>query len=178
MARARFGLILAIALWLASPLSHAVISPPLSQPSWVELSAEQKRVLAPLSGEWDNMEGFRRKKWLGIAQRYQSMAPDEQARMQRRMTDWAKLTPDERKRARDRYKSLQKAPAEKKEAVRLKWKEYKELPESEKIRLKAEASRKPTPRPAPSKPAVAAKPPVTLGGSSSIAPATPPAATR
>jgi len=159
MARARFGLIFAIALWLASPLSHAVVAPPLPQPSWAELSIEQKRVLAPLAGEWDKMDGFRRKKWLGIAQRYPSLSPDEQARMQWRMTDWAKLTPDERKQAREKYQSLQKASPEKKEAVKQKWEEYKEFPESEKDRLKAEAARKPTPRPAPSKPAVAAKPP-------------------
>lgn len=160
MARARFGLIFAVALWLASPLSHAVIAPPLPQPSWSELNAEQKRVLAPLAGEWDKMDGFPRKKWLGIAQRYPSLSPDEQVRVQKRMTDWAKLTPEERKRAREKYRSLQKAPPEKKEAVKLKWQEYEELPESERNRLKAEAARKPTPRPAPSKPAVVAKPPI------------------
>lgn len=158
MARAHFGLIFAVALWLATPLSHAVVTPLLPQPSWAELSTEQKRVLSPLAGEWDKMDGFRRKKWLGITQRYPSLSPDEQARMQRRMTDWAKLTPDERKYAREKYQSLQKATPEKKEAVKLKWEEYKELPESEKNRLKAEASRKPTPRRAPSKPAVAAPP--------------------
>jgi hypothetical protein len=75
------------------------------------------------------------------------------------MTDWAKLTPDERKRARDQYMSLQNAPPEKKEAVKQKWQEYKELPESEKARLKAEAAKKPTPRPAPSKTPAAAKAP-------------------
>ncbi len=158
MARARFGLVLAVVLWLASPLSHAVVTPPLPQPSWAQLSTEQKSILAPLAGEWDSMDGFRRKKWLGIAQRYPSLSPDEQARMQRRMTDWAKLTPEERKRAREKYQSLQKAPPEKKEAVKQKWEEYKELPESEKSRLKAEAARKPTPRPAPLKPAAVAKP--------------------
>lgn len=143
MARARFGLIFAVALWLASPHGHAVIVPPLTQPSWAELSPEQKRVLAPLSVEWDRMEGFSRKKWLGIATRYTALSPEEQTRMQRRMTDWAKLTPDERKRARDQYKSLQKAPSEQKEAVKLKWKEYRNLPESEKVRLKAEAAQRP-----------------------------------
>jgi hypothetical protein len=114
MARARFGLLVAIALWLASPLSHAIVTPPLPQPSWVQLSTEQKNILAPLAGEWDKMDGFRRKKWLGIAQRYPSLSPDEQARMQRRMTDWAKLTPEERKAAREKYQSLQKAPPRKK----------------------------------------------------------------
>ncbi|MCE9571159.1 MAG: DUF3106 domain-containing protein [Rhodocyclales bacterium] len=169
MARARFGLILAVALWLATPLGHAGIALPLSQPSWSELSPAQKRILAPLSGDWDKMEGFRRKKWLGIAQRYPSLTPDEQARMQRRMTDWAKLTPDERKRARDKYKALQKDPPEKKEAVKAKWQEYKDLPENEKARLNAEAARKPTPRPAPSKTVVVPK--------TAPAPVAPPSAT-
>ncbi|MCK9381717.1 MAG: DUF3106 domain-containing protein [Sulfuritalea sp.] len=162
MARARFGLILAVALWLASPLGHAVILPPLAQPSWTELNAEERRILAPLATQWDKMTGFHRKKWLGIAQRYPTLSAEEQARLQRRMTDWAKLTPDERKRARDKYKSLQKDAPEKKEAVKQKWEEYKELPESEKSRLKAEANRKPTPRPAPSKPAVVAPKPQIL----------------
>ena len=168
MARARFGLILAIALSLASPRGHAVV-PPLPQPSWAELNAEQKRILAPLSTEWDKMEGFRRIKWLGIAQRYPSLSTDEQARVQRRMIDWAKLTPDERKRARDKYKALQQASPEKKEEVKLKWQEYKELPESEQTRLKAEASQKPTPRPAPSRPAIAAKPPTAANTPPSVA---------
>lgn len=161
MARVSFGIILAIALWLGSPLGHAVIVPPLAQPSWSELNPEQKRVLAPLAADWDKMDGFRRKKWLGIAHRYRFMSPDEQARVQRRMTDWAKLTPDERKRARDQYKSLQKAPPEKKEAVKLKWDEYKNLPESEKARLKAEANRKS--RPTASKPGTAGPAPGTAG---------------
>lgn len=158
MARTRFRILVAVAFWLTSSLSHAVVTPPLPQPSWAQLSPEQKIILAPLAGEWDKMDGFRRKKWLGIAQRYPSLNPDEQARMQRRMTDWAKLTPEERKRAREKYQSLQKAPPEKKEAVKQKWEQYKELPESEKSRLSAEAARKPTPRPAPPKPAVIVKP--------------------
>ena len=102
MARTRLGFGFAVALWLLAQASQAAIVPPLPQPSWKQLSTEQQRILAPLSGEWDMMEGFRRKKWLGIAQRYQSLSPEEQARMQRRMTSWAKLTPEERKHARDR----------------------------------------------------------------------------
>jgi hypothetical protein len=148
MARARFGLILAVALWLASPLGHAGIALPLSQPSWSELTPEQKRVLAPLSSpSGTRWKVFRRKKWLGIAQRYASLTPDEQGRMQRRMTDWAKLTPDERKGRETNTKHCKRITPEKKEAVKLKWQEYKELPESERIRLKAEASKKAHPPP-------------------------------
>ncbi len=157
MARARFRFIVAVALWLASPLGRADIVPPLPQPSWAELSPEQKQILNPLASEWNKMDGFRRKKWLGIAQNYRSMNADEKTRMQRRMTDWAELTPDERKRAREKYKSLQKSPQASKDAVKLKWQEYKELPESEKKRLKAEAAQKPSSRPSPLKKPAAPK---------------------
>lgn len=154
MARTRFGLVLGIILWLAAHASLAAIVPPLPQPSWKELNTDQQRILAPLSGEWDKMEGFRRKKWLGIAQRYQTLSPEEQVRMQRRMTAWAKLSPEERKRARDQYLSLKKASPEKKEQVKQKWEAYNDLPEAEKARLKAEATHKSTPRPLPSRPPV------------------------
>lgn len=152
MAGTRLGLVFGIILWLVAQACLAAIVPPLPQPSWKELTADQQRILAPLSGEWDKMEGFRRKKWLGIAQRYQTLSPDEQSRMQRRMTAWAKLTPEERKRARDQYLALKKASPEKKEEVKQKWEAYKELPDAEKARLKAEAARKSTPRPPPGKP--------------------------
>lgn len=158
MAGTRLGFILGIILWLTAQACIAAIVPPLPQPSWKELNIDQQRILTPLSGEWDKMEGFRRKKWLGIAQRYQTLSPDEQSRMQRRMTAWAKLTPEERKRARDQYLSLKKASPEKKEEVKQKWEAYKELPETEKARLKAEAARKATPRPLPSRPSVKTTP--------------------
>lgn len=153
MARTQFGIALGVGLWLAIQPGFAAIVPPLSQPTWKDLNSEQQQILAPLAGEWDTMEGFRRKKWLGIAQRYKTLSPDEQNRIQRRMTSWAKLTPEERKRARDKYLSLQKAPPEKKDAVRQKWEQYKGLPEAEKQKLASEAVRKSTRRPVQSKPA-------------------------
>ena len=150
MARARFSLLrtisLAAGLCLASLTGYAAV-PTLAQPAWVELTAEQKQILAPLASEWDRMDRFRRSKWLGIAKRYPSLSSDEQTRIQRRMTSWAKLTPEERKQAREKYKSLQKSPPETKESIKQKWQEYKQLPDSEKARLKAEAARKPIVRP-------------------------------
>jgi hypothetical protein len=119
------------------------------------------------------MGGFHRKKWLGIAQRYQSLSTEEQVRVQRRMTDWAKLTPDERRQARDKYKSLQNASPEKKESVKLKWREYKELPETEKTRLNAEATQKPAPRPVPAKHLLTPLPQGVPASPASVAPADP-----
>ena len=133
------GLILAFTL--LSP-AQAVV-PELRQPAWAELTQEQKQILAPLARDWDKMEAFRKKKWLGIAKRYPTMKPEEQARVQRRIKDWASLTPEQRSQARVRYKSLKTAPPERKEAIKEKWEQYKDLPDEEKKRLAEKAARKP-----------------------------------
>ena len=161
----------AFGLTFLSP-AYAVV-PPLRQPTWVELTPEQKQILAPLSGEWDKLESFRQQKWLGIAQRYPAMNAEEQSRIQRRMKDWVKLSPEERKAARAKYKNLQKAPPEHKEAFKQKWHEYKQLPEEEKQRLNEAAKARPQP-----KPGKAAKAPVTIGTSNppAAAPVATPAA--
>lgn len=169
MARA-FLAVVSITLSLLLPLpANAVVSTLTQQPSWGELTSQQKQILAPLAGEWDKLEAWRRKKWIGIAQRYPAMKPEEQARVQRRMKDWVKLSPDERKAVREQYKGVRKASPEQKEVLKQKWQEYKELPEDEKNRLKAQAAAKPAPKSAAGKPL----PPLTLPHA---APPTPPAA--
>jgi hypothetical protein len=129
---------LTLALVLPDPAA-AVIVLPISQPTWAELTSQQREILMPLSGEWDQLESFRRKKWLGIAQRYPSLPPDEQNRVQQRIKAWVNLSPSERQRARDLYKSLRKAAPEERAAVVQKWQEYKELPDTEKERLRKKA---------------------------------------
>lgn len=136
------GLILVFSFF---PSAHAVV-PELRQPAWVELTQEQKQILAPLARDWDKMEAFRKKTWLGIAKRYPGMKPQEQARVQRRMQDWASLTSEQRTQARARYKNLKTVPPEQKEALKKKWEQYKELPEEEKKRLAEKAARKRSPK--------------------------------
>lgn len=153
------GISLALACAFAWPLAaSATIVLPLSQPTWSELTSQQRQILLPLAGEWDQLESFRRKKWLGIAQRYPTMSPDEQQRIQRRMKEWVALSPADRQRARDVYKNVQKASPDQREAVKQAWQHYKGLPNDEKERLRLEALRKD----APKKPA---KPPVPAAGS-------------
>lgn len=145
--------VLAIALLLGFLSSgHGAVVPVLAQPTWAELTLEQKQVLAPLAAEWNALEVYRQKKWLGIAQRYSGLTPDEQARVQRRMKAWVKLSPEERKAARERFKKLNKAAPERKEAIKQKWQEYKELPDQDRQKLqeqtaKAKAHAKPVTKP-------------------------------
>lgn len=136
------GLILSLSLF--SP-SHAVV-PELRQPAWAELSQEEKQILAPLSRDWDRMEAVRKKKWLGIAKRYPSMKPEEQARVQRRMQEWTSLTPEQRTQARTQYKNLKTVPPVQKQGIKEKWEQYKELPDEEKKRLTEKAARNAAPK--------------------------------
>ncbi|MDO8959851.1 MAG: DUF3106 domain-containing protein [Rhodocyclaceae bacterium] len=131
-----------------------VVVTPLDQPNWSALTTEQKTILAPLATEWKAMDSFRRKKWLGIAQRYPGMSADEQASVQRNMKEWARLAPAERKAAREKFKALQQYPAEERQAVKQKWDEYSTLSQEKRDRLKKEAAQRPPPK-TPTQPPVA-----------------------
>lgn len=157
MARASLTIVAVIALALALTVPAGAVVPPLKQPKWSELSPQQREILAPLSVEWDKLESFRKKKWLGITQRYPSLSPKEQQRVQRRMQAWVKLTPEERKQAREQYKNLQKTPPAQRQTIKQKWQEYEGLPDAEKERLKESAKRKPQPKSAAGKISPSAK---------------------
>lgn len=120
---------------IAAPPTTAVIGTP-PQPNWVQLSAPQILILAPLAKDWDKMENIRKKKWLGIAERYPAMSQSEQQRMQQRMREWATLTPEQRTKVRDTYKDFKQLPPDQKKLVRQKWEAYSHLPADEKQRLR------------------------------------------
>ncbi|HUY02144.1 MAG TPA: DUF3106 domain-containing protein [Rhodocyclaceae bacterium] len=146
MARAFLAIAATVALLLALAAPASAGVPSLKQPEWMELSPQQREILAPLSVEWDQFAFYRRKKWLGVARRYPSLSPHEQQRLQRRMQAWVKLTPEQRERAREQYKNLKKAPPGQRLAIKQKWQEYEELPEAEKERLKQASRRRPQTR--------------------------------
>lgn len=110
------------------------------KPTWIELTPAQQQALAPLSSEWDKLDGFRKKKWLEIGDKFAAMKPDEQARVQQRMREWAKLTPEQRRVARESYARAKKLNPDQKSAQ---WQQYQQLSEDQKKKLAADASRKP-----------------------------------
>jgi hypothetical protein len=132
------GIILCFALTsgvAAEPPTTAIIGTP-PQPGWSQLNPQQKSILAPLASDWDTMENIRRKKWLGIADRYPGMKQDEQQRMQDRMREWAKLTPEQRAKVRSSYKDFNQLPPEQKQVVKQKWDAYTNLPPEQQQRLR------------------------------------------
>lgn len=162
------GLILSMALsgplHAQAPTTAIIGTPP--QPGWRLLSTQQQTILAPLAKDWDNLENIRRKKWLGIADRFPKMTPDEQARIQERMHEWANLTPAQRAKARDSYKEFNQLAPEKKQALKQKWETYSNLTEEEKQQVK---QTKKLPAPTPTAP-------VAADNSTPAAPAATPAA--
>ena len=127
-------LALATPVFAAPPTSVVIGTPP--QATWSQLTPPQKTVLAPLVNDWDGMENVRRKKWLAIAERYPSMKPEEQSRLQERMREWARMTPEQRTKVRDTYKDFNQLPPEQKQTVKQKWEAYSNLSEEEKQRAR------------------------------------------
>lgn len=129
-------LCLALSAAIASepPTTVVIGTPP--QPGWIQLSPQQKSILAPLAKDWDAMENVRKRKWLGIADRYPTMKADEQQRIQARMREWIKLSPIERTKARDSFKDFNQLPPEQKKTVKQKWEAYSNLPQEEKQRVR------------------------------------------
>lgn len=129
-----------------TPNSTVLITPP--QPKWAELSLVQRQTLSPLAKDWDGMENYRRRKWLGIADRFNKMPPEEQQRVQQRMREWAALSPEQRAAVRDQFQEYKHLPPEKKQAVKAQWEVYSSLPQEQKQRLQEEAAlSKPSPLP-------------------------------
>jgi hypothetical protein len=137
-----------------APRPPVVVAP---QPGWAQLTPEERRILAPLADSWNDMEYFRRQKWLEIARRYPKLSPAEQARLQERMHEWHAMPPEDKARVRRRYEEFKKLPPERKDELKAKWEAYNQLPEEEKEKLrqkrKAELQAK-----TPGAPAAAAAP--------------------
>jgi len=134
--------ILAIALLGATGTAAAQatgVPAPAKPLLWNQLTRPQQVALEPLLAEWDELDAARKQKWLEIANRYSSMQPDEQQRVQERMRDWLKLTPEERRLARENYTLSKKLGKNQKSAQ---WEQYQALPEEEKKKLAADAASK------------------------------------
>lgn len=95
------------------------------QVMWTQLTDEQKKVLAPLSSEWDTLRPWQREKMLDIARDYPKMDAKKQERVQKRLNSWSRMTPYERENARQRYQQFHSLSPEKKDELRKKWAEHK-----------------------------------------------------
>ena len=104
---------------------------------WHSLTPAQRQALGPLEHEWPTIEPVRKQKWLTIAARFNSLPPEERARISQRMTEWAHLSPTERGEARLRYQEARQVPASDRSA---RWEAYQKLGPDEKRQFAARAA--------------------------------------
>lgn len=95
------------------------------QVTWTQLTEDQRKVLAPLSSEWDTLRPWQREKMLDIARDYPKMDAKKQERVQKRLNSWSRMTPYERENARQRYQQFHSLSPDKKDEIRKKWAEHK-----------------------------------------------------
>lgn len=107
---------------------------------WAQLTDAERLALAPLRPQWNAFDAERRLKWLRIAERYQHMSPDAQARLHQRMTRWITLTPEQRQQVRANYQLARTVPPDTRVQA---WRAYQHLPEKQRRRLAARQHRLP-----------------------------------
>jgi hypothetical protein len=115
---------------------------------WRDLKPAQQAVLKPLEREWPVIGAGHKDKWIELSGNFSKRPPDEQARIQERMTDWARLTTQERGQARLNFQEAKQLPPQDRKA---RWDEYQALSPERKQQLAARAA--PASTPASPKPA-------------------------
>lgn len=105
-------------------------------PAWSQLNAGQQAALAPLQQDWAMIDAPRKQKWLELAARFPQMSGDEQARVQRRMAEWARMSPEQRGEARLNYQQARQLPLEERQS---RWEAYRSLPPERRKELAAQA---------------------------------------
>lgn len=106
--------------------------PTIEAAPWQELHAEQKHALQPLAQIWDTLTSGQQLKWLNLAANFKKMSPQNQAKLQSRMHEWASLGMRERDQARIGFAETRQLTDEQKKA---KWAAYQALSPDEKQAL-------------------------------------------
>jgi hypothetical protein len=118
---------------------------------WHALTPAQREALAPLERDWPGIDAPRKQKWLALAARFKTLPPEERARINARMVEWAKLTPAERGQARLRFEEARQLPVPDRSEA---WRAYQALPPEQRQQLAIRAATAASaPRDAASKPA-------------------------
>ena len=122
---------------------------------WSALTPPQREALAPLERDWPAIDAPRKQKWIALAGRFNTLSPEERARINARMVEWAKLTPAERGQARLRFEEARQLPVPDRSEA---WRAYQALPPEQRLQLAARAATAASaPRDAASKPAKAGR---------------------
>jgi hypothetical protein len=104
---------------------------------WRDLKPSQQASLKPLEREWPTIGAQRKQKWVELSAGFAKRPPAEQARIQERMGEWARLTPQERGQARMNFQEAKQFDASDRRA---RWDAYQALTPAQRQQLAARAA--------------------------------------
>lgn len=104
---------------------------------WKDLKPAQQAALRPLEQEWVGISASQKQKWLKLSGRFPKMTPAEQARVQDRMAEWARMTPQQRGQARLNFQEAKQITPKDRQA---RWDAYQALTPEQRQRLAAHAA--------------------------------------
>jgi hypothetical protein len=110
---------------------------PLAQPLWSDLTTVQQQVLAPFEAQWNALPLTEKRAWADLARRFPQLKTDAQARVQKRVAEWARLTPEQRRVARNNYRLAQQVA---RENVLAEWERYQAMTPEQRNVLNAAGS--------------------------------------
>lgn len=121
----------------SSPLPDGPLQnkPAVSDATWLNLTASQKKALAPLAPHWTQISPAQKNKWLAMAKNFDNLSAKEQATLHERMADWASLSPQQRAQARLIFNETKSIGADEKKTH---WEAYQALSAEEKKKLAAQ----------------------------------------
>jgi hypothetical protein len=108
------------------------IAPRDTRPTWSELSHKQREALKPLADAWPSLNELHKRKWLVLSQNFAELSPQEQHKLQQRMSEWANLTARERAQARLHFAEVRQLPDDERRA---KWEAYQALSDEQRRKL-------------------------------------------
>lgn len=112
--------------------AHKAPMPRDTRPTWSELTSSQHEALRPLAQAWPSLSELHKRKWLVLSQNFAELSPQEQHKLQQRMSDWANLTARERAQARLHFAEVQQLPGDERRA---KWEAYQALSDEQRRKL-------------------------------------------
>lgn len=93
---------------------------------WSRLTRDERRALAPLSSQWDQLPVIQRRRLLGVAKKYKTMRPEQQARIQARLVQWSRLSLAQRRFIRNNYQKLSELQPSQRLSIAMRWTEFQQ----------------------------------------------------
>jgi len=104
--------------------------------AWSGLTADQQRMLAPLQGQWDQMQPARQHRLAEHALHWANLSPERQQQIRERLTRWMQMTPAQRRQLRENARVFHNLTPAERAKVSKAFRKFQSLPPAERRALR------------------------------------------